>query len=69
MMDSRCSSAALGGNKVWSGLVRRISVIVQEIAAHPPNFTEFLALVACKCIKPSLVRVDEGLVHVFVIVG
>jgi hypothetical protein len=37
------------------GLVRRISIIADEIVAHPPDFTEFLILIdidiSCKRLK------------------
>ena len=52
-------------------LVWRISVIINEIAAHPPDFTEFLVLVSIERLERRWCRpvgVDEGVVEVVVVV-
>lgn len=39
------------------GLVWRISVIVDEIAAHPPDFTELFVFVAREGIKVTIIEI------------
>lgn len=57
-----------GGLLVWRkkeqkriGLVRRIAAVIDEIAAHPPDFTQFLVLVSIKDLE-ICVRVDERII-------
>ena len=53
------------------GLVRCISVIIGEIAAHPPDFTELFILIASEGFKArsiSAVDVDKGIVKIVFVV-
>jgi len=69
MTDSRCARAACwywkkkGQRRV--GLVRRITVIIDEIAAHPPDLTQFLVLISIKDLEVR-VRVDERVIVEFI---
>jgi len=68
MMDSRCARAAYihdydnYGEKeclVWSK-----SVGIKEIAAHPPDFTEFLVFVSVECLKGRWVDINNSIVKI-----
>jgi len=46
--------------RVKIGLVRRISMIIEEITAYPPDFTQLFILIPCECLERR--GVDECIV-------
>jgi hypothetical protein len=67
-MDSRCARAAYNHDtesKQWlgkakkRGLVRRVSVVIDEITAHPPDFTKLFVLVSVESLECGPVEIDE----------
>jgi len=72
-MDSRCARAAYNHETemqevVWErkkkeiGLVRRVSVVIDEIAAHPTDFTELFILVSIERFECRPIEIDERVV-------
>ena len=80
-MDSRCARAAYNhdipdASSGWEkqkkrGLVRRVSVVIDEITAHPPDFTQLFVLISVERLECGPVEIDERVLVekiVFVIV-
>ena len=53
---------------MFAGLVWRITVVIDEIAAHPPDFTELFSFRAVESLKLTLIRVDKRVVVVIHVV-
>lgn len=49
-------------------LVWRVAIVIDEIAAHPPDFTEFLSCVTVERLECRVIHVDECVVVVVHIV-
>jgi len=66
MRDSKCARAAYieewGGRTDVGDLVWREAVIIEEIAAHPPNLAEFFVFIAIKGFKVCSTWIDESII-------